>query len=302
MRFSIAAPPGFRLATVARSHGWYDLPPFAWDGTRLGAVVRTGGAVHDVGVTQTGDTLTVQATPGGAAAVRGALRATVVSMLRLDEDLTPLYALTDADPRLAYARAHGVGRMLRAPTAYEDVIKMLLTTNCTWSLTRIMVGRLVEQLGEPAPSGARAFPTPAAMAQKNERFYRDVVRAGYRAPHLAAIARDVARGDLDPEAWRGPYVDLASKESGDAALRKVLLGLPGIGPYAADNLLRLLGHYGYLGLDSWCRGKLKRLYPRIRNVDAFATRRYRLFGDFAGLAMWLDLTRDWHQEEATDFG
>ncbi len=61
-------------------------------------------------------------------------------MLRLDEDLAPLYALTDGDARLAYARAHGVGRLLRAPTAYEDVIKMLLTTNCTWSLTRIMVG------------------------------------------------------------------------------------------------------------------------------------------------------------------
>ena len=72
------------------------------------------------------------------------------------------------------------------------------------------------------------------------------------------------------------------------------MALPGIGPYAADNLLRLLGHYRYLGLDSWCRGKLKKLYPRIRDVDAFAHRRYQPFGAFAGLAMWLDLTRDWH--------
>jgi N-glycosylase/DNA lyase len=177
--------------------------------------------------------------------------------------------------------------MLRAPTAYEDVIKMLLTTNCSWSLTRVMVSRLVEALGEPAPSGARAFPTPAAMAKKTEKFYRDVVRAGYRAPHLVKIARDVASGSIDPEAWRGRGV-------GDEALRDALLELPGIGPYAADNLLRLLGHYGYLGLDSWCRGKLKRLYPRIRDVDAFAARRYKPFGDFAGLAMWLDLTKDWH--------
>jgi 3-methyladenine DNA glycosylase/8-oxoguanine DNA glycosylase len=287
VRFSIAAPLGFRLATVARSHGWYDLVPFAWDEARLTTVVRAGGAVHDVAVEQRGETLVVTAKPGGATA-RAALRAAVTAMLRLDEDLAPLYALTDGDARLAYARVAAVGRLLRAPTAYEDVVKMLLTTNCSWSLTRVMVGRLVEQLGEPAPSGARAFPTPEAMARKNERFYRDVVRAGYRAPHLHAIARDVARGALDFEAWRGP--------GDDAALRKQLLALPGIGPYAADNLLRLLGHYGYLGLDSWCRGKLKRLYPRIRDVDAFATRRYRPFGQFAGLAMWLDLTRDWHEE------
>ena len=51
-------------------------------------------------------------------------------------------------------------------------------------------------------------------------------------------------------------------------------------------------------LDSWCRGKLKRLYPRIRDVDAFARRRYKPFGHFAGLAMWLDLTRDWHEENS----
>ena len=76
----------------------------------------------------------------------------------------------------------------------------------------------------------------------------------------------------------------------DEALRDQLLALPGIGPYAADNLLRLLGHYGYLGLDSWCRGKLKRLYPRIRDVDAFAAPPLQAVRPFAGLAMWLDLT------------
>ncbi|MCA1663535.1 MAG: hypothetical protein LC659_04580 [Myxococcales bacterium] len=188
-----------------------------------------------------------------------------------------------------------MGRMLRAPSAYEDVVKMLLTSNCSWSLTRVMVSRLVEALGEPAPSGARAFPTPAAMAKKSEKFYRDVVRAGYRAPHLAKIARDVVAGKIDPERWRSPGLD-------EEDLREQLLDLPGIGPYAADNLLRLCGHYGHLGLDSWCRGKLKRIYPRIRDVDAFARRRYKPFGHFAGLAMWLDLTRDWHEGDTKDFG
>ncbi len=290
MRFRLPTPTGFRLARVARSHGWYDLVPFAWDGARLTTALHAAGAVHDVAIVEADGALAVDAHPGAPG-----LDAIGASMLRLDEDLAPLYALTDADARLGYARAHGVGRLLRAPTAFEDVVKMLLTTNCTWSLTRIMVGRLVEKLGEPAPSGARAFPTAAAMARKTARFYRDVVRTGYRAPHVSAIARAVARGTLDVEAFRDPARD-------DAALRQALLALPGIGPYAADNLLRLCGHYGYLGLDSWCRGKLKRLYPRLRDVDAFAARRYRPFGRFAGLAMWLDLTRDWHEEHTKDFG
>lgn len=42
-----------------------------------------------------------------------------------------------------------------------------------------------------------------------------------------------------------------------------------------------------------------RLYPRLRDVDRFAARRYKPFGHFAGLAMWLDLTKDWHEETAT---
>jgi N-glycosylase/DNA lyase len=124
------------------------------------------------------------------------------------------------------------------------------------------------------------------MAKKDEKFFREVVRAGYRAPHLVKIARDVAGGRLDVEAFRS---------TGDTAgLRERLLALPGIGPYAAENLLRLLGHYDFLGLDSWCRGRLKELYPRIRDTDAFAARRYKKFGRWMGLAMWLDLTREWH--------
>ncbi len=293
MAFTVDVPAGFRLDRVARSHGWYDLPPFSWDDGTLRVVARAGGRVHDVAIVEKKGALSVT-TSATRKRDEKELAATVASMLRLDVDLAALYALTDGDARLSYARAHGVGRLLRAPTAYEDVIKMLLTTNCTWTLTRIMVGRLVDALGEPAPSGARAFPTPAAMAKKSEKFYRDVVRAGYRAPHLATIARDVVKGRVDPEAWRAPS---ASPERDDERLRKELMALPGIGPYAADNLLRLLGHYGYLGLDSWCRSTLKRLYPRLRDVDAFARRRYHPFGTFAGLAMWLDLTRDWHLQE-----
>src|SRR5262249_50882242 len=159
------------------------------------------------------------------------------------------------------------------PTVFEDVVKMLLTTNCTWANTSQMVRRILAELGELAPSGRRAFPAPQAMAAAGERFYRDVVRAGYRAPYLADIARRTASGELTLEPYRG-----ASDSAAD--LRRKLLALPGIGPYAADNLLRLLGRYDYLGLDSWCRGKLKRLYPRSKVTDELVARRYRSFAPY----------------------
>jgi N-glycosylase/DNA lyase len=275
----VTAPAGFDLDVTAKSHGWYDLPPFDLEANTLRTVVVLDGRAHDLCIR-----------PGlevGIAPKHSGAREVVTAMLQLDEDLAPFYGMAKDDPAIAWACARGAGRMLRAPTVFEDVIKMLCTTNCSWSLTRIMVTNLVGNLGLPAPSGRRAFPTPVAMAKKNEKFYRDVVRAGYRAPHLVKISRDVASGKLDLECFRG------IRDTSE--LRERLLELPGIGPYAAENLLRLLGHYDFLGLDSWCRGRLKELYPRARDVDKFAARRYRKFGRFMGLAMWLDLTRDWHQ-------
>jgi N-glycosylase/DNA lyase len=286
LQVTLRPPPGFDLSTTARSHGWYDLPPFSFDGdaTVLRRVLDVDGRAADAQIAIAGGALKIRVSPELPAA---AVKAQVRAMLRLDEDLTPFYALADADPKFAWARPRGAGRLLRAPTVFEDVIKMLCTTNCSWALTRLMVGRLVDQLGVASPSGARAFPTAEAMAAKNERFYRDQIRSGYRAPFLMRIARDQASGKLDLESWR--------QEPDAERLHDLLLELPGIGPYAADNLLRLLGGYGYLGLDSWCRGKLKRLYPRTRDPDKLAERLYKPYGAWRGLAMWLDLTRDWHE-------
>ena len=53
---------------------------------------------------------------------RDQLAATVAHMFRLDEDLSTFYAVACEDADLAWC-AHGAGRMLRAPTVFEDVVK-----------------------------------------------------------------------------------------------------------------------------------------------------------------------------------
>jgi 3-methyladenine DNA glycosylase/8-oxoguanine DNA glycosylase len=151
-----------------------------------------------------------------------------------------------------------------------------------------MVAGLVERLGELGPDGARAFPDAHAVARQPERFYREVVRAGYRAPFLRELARRTAAGELDLEAWR------ASSLTTDD-LGRAIRQLPGFGPYAAEHLLRLLGRHDHLALDSWTRARLARLRGRKRQPTDRAVRRwYAPFGRWAGLAMWLEVTEDWH--------
>jgi len=76
--------------------------------------------------------------------------------------------------------------------------------------------------------------------------------------------------------------------------------LRGFGPYAAEHLLRLLGRHDHLALDSWTRAKLARLRGRRRPPsDRTILRWYAPYGEWAGLAMWLEVTADWHGEAPT---
>jgi N-glycosylase/DNA lyase len=205
-------------------------------------------------------------------------------ILRLDADLSAFYAAAREDPDLDWA-CMGAGRMLRSPTVFEDVVKTICTTNCAWSATVRMTTALVEHLGLEAPDGRHAFPTPAAMAEASEDFYRDTVRAGYRGAYLRSLAADVADGSLDLEALNDP-------ELPDDEVAERLLALPGCGPYATAHMMMLLGRYSRLILDSWTRPKYARLNGR-KAADRTIERRFRRYHDYAGLAFWLYLTRDW---------
>ena len=82
------------------------------------------------------------------------------------------------------------------------------------------------------------------------------------------------------------------------ALRAAILEEHGFGPYAAESILRILGRHDYLALDSWVRKKYRQLHPgRAKSTDGSIARRYSRFGNYRGLALWLDLTRDWHEGE-----
>jgi N-glycosylase/DNA lyase len=288
------------------SHGFAELSPTALDeeSRSLALTIRVpGGRPRRVRVSEGRSAtrrnlarLDVLGPTPGTRVVRAVLDGTA-HVLRLDQDLSPFYLRAKDDPDLAWA-ARGAGRMLRSPTVFEDVVKTVCTTNCAWSATVRMVDAFVTHLGEPAIGGngplTNAFPTPAAMAAAPESFYRDVVRSGYRGAYLIALARAVAGGDLDLEA----YARVTPATLPDTELEAALLALPGVGPYAAAHIMMTLGRHSRLILDSWTRPTYARLMGRTRPVsDRQIERRFRPYGEYAGLAFWLYVTHDWVDDE-----
>jgi N-glycosylase/DNA lyase len=275
------------LYRTLASHGVADLPPNAIDEdartlTTTLALPRGRARTVRVGAGRPGFAR-IEAERVGARDAR-VVEEAVTHMLRLDADLSGFYTAAREDPDLDWACA-GAGRMLRSPTVFEDVVKTICTTNCAWSATVRMTTALVENLGVAAPDGRHAFPSSDAMAAAGADFYRDVVRAGYRGAYLRTLAVDVAEGKLDLEALNDP-------ELPDAEVAERLLALPGCGPYAVAHMMMLLGRYSRLILDSWTRPKYARLNGR-KAGDRTIERRFRRYRDYAGLAFWLYLTRDW---------
>lgn len=223
-------------------------------------------------------------------AVRAELVGRVRRILHLDADYSAFYRIAAGDPELRWV-TRGAGRLVHSATAFEDVVKTILTTNCAWSATIRMTAALVAGLGEPVTTepGLRLFPTPGAMAKAKESWYRDVARTGYRGAYLRAIATSVARGEIDLEALAAAPPEQLS----DEALETSLLGLPGVGPYAAAHIMMLMGRYSRLVFDSSTRPRYARLSGRKPRSDATIVRRFKPYGRFAGLAFWCYVTRDW---------
>jgi 3-methyladenine DNA glycosylase/8-oxoguanine DNA glycosylase len=273
------------LRRTLASHGVADLPPNVIDDEA--ATLTT-----TIELPRAAATIRVGPARAGFARVEGrgprtGVVETVRHMLRLDADLSPFYVAAAEDPDLSWTGT-GAGRMMRSPTVFEDVVKTICTTNCAWSATVRMTSALVDELGAEAPGGRRAFPSPAAMAEAGEDFYRDVVRAGYRGAYLRSLANDVAEGRLDLEA-------LNDQGLPDDEVAERLLALPGCGPYATAHMMMLLGRYSRLILDSWTRPTYARLNGR-KASDRTIERRFRRYRNYAGLAFWLYLTRDWIED------
>jgi 3-methyladenine DNA glycosylase/8-oxoguanine DNA glycosylase len=300
MTVTISVPPTFNFWRTVYSHGWCALPPFVVDKDNrtlsLIADVSGGGSgrpmITNVSQPRTG-TLKVRFARAAPRSVEETNRsiAQVKAVLRLGEDFSGFYTIARRHRSFRWVAEVAAGRLLRAPTVFEDVAKMICTTNCSWALTETIVNNLCVKIGVRVSDSTFTFPEPAAIAECSEKFLRREIRAGYRSPYLLELGRRITRGELDIESWR--QTTLPTEE-----LYEEVCSVKGIGPYAAGNILKLLGRYDYLAIDSWCRKKFSEIHKNGRKInDSVIEKFYKPFGKWKGLFFWMDVTKQWYDHE-----
>jgi 3-methyladenine DNA glycosylase/8-oxoguanine DNA glycosylase len=289
----VPTPKTFNYKRTVLSHGWRGLKPFSFDedAWELTRVIDLGAKLPiTVTVTEDEGTLRIRTPAKLSSADAARVKRDITHIFRLDDDLDAFYTVTGLHPEFSWIGKQGAGRMLRSPTVFEDLVKTICTTNCSWALTKKMVSGLVDNLGRETKDGRRSFPSAEAMALMPLRFYADEVRAGYRAPYLKELADRVASGELPVESW-------CTTDATTTDLFKEIKRVKGAGTYAAENLLKLLGRYDGLALDSWTRARFYELRNKGRKAkDKKIEAYYAPFKEWRGLALWCDVTRDWLEE------
>jgi len=239
-----ATPADYDLPRDACSYGYFLLEPNHWEPAArtfaLTLALEHGGATITISQARVGMPLVARADRALTRAEAAAARAMSTRALRLDESEQDLATFHDADPRWRFS---GRGRLMRSPSLFEDVVKTITSCNIQWPGTIDMNAALCQRLGQRSPSGRWAFPTPDRLARARPASLRTRCRVGYRDQRIVDLARLFTSGHID-QRW------LEDPATADDEARRYLLDLPGVGPYAANNILQLLGRYGHLPLDT----------------------------------------------------
>jgi 3-methyladenine DNA glycosylase/8-oxoguanine DNA glycosylase len=298
INFNLPARKPFNFTSIINSHGWRQLAPFSYDesSNTLSYILRLPkGRVIDLKFTDGKDGVNVETDKLNRSEQKAVTEA-VTWMFGLDMDFSAFYAASRLEPKLARAKKQALGRVLRSPTLFEDVVKTIFTTNTLWGATKNMTRRLVEEFGASmngglsSPKGVskpvveaplpKAFPTPEAIAASTPEYIKEKIRVGYRAPAVHDLAVRVASGKFDLEALK--HSPLPTLE-----LRKELMTIAGVGPYAAANLLLILGRSDFIPVDSWALKLVSHEWYKGSPITAKEVeKRFEKWGEFKGLAFW----------------
>ena len=279
---SIHTPPQFHFASTVVSHGWYLLAPFRWEREEqtLHRPLLLGGKTFDLAISFDGQALRVE---GASKKSIGELRQKLSRMFQLKIDTREFVELAGSSQTHAWVSSSGFGRLLCGATLFEDVVKIITTTNTMWRQTMRMTELLVEKCGRRTKSGRATFPEPADVALFSAAELQRDCRLGYRAKSIHALASGIVSGAID-------VAGISDPSQSTAELFASYRQLPGIGPYGAAHLLAMDGRHDFIAVDTEFRRFVRERYHGGRAVsDKTMLRRYAKWGRWKYLAYWSEL-------------
>jgi N-glycosylase/DNA lyase len=222
------------LELTVASHGWAHLAPWAWDpeAGRLRRHERIGRQCGTIELAQSGPDSMVLRCDGFTPTSLPEIQKRARRWLSADWQPSSAMAALCEDGALI---AQGGGRLLRCSSFYEDFVKTVLTINTSWSSTCRMAAALVTEPGDGT------FPHPEAVLDYGEERLRERAKLGFRAATLVSATRRLLADGA---------IDAAGEGSPENLGYDYLIGLKGIGPYAAAHCRVLLHDFSRLPVDS----------------------------------------------------
>lgn len=262
------------------SHGWYLLAPMRYSARdqvlRRADVI--GGKAVELTIAHDGAALVVEGARDSAE-----LRAKMTRMFQLDVDISGFVALTRNSPAHEWVEQSGFGRLLCGATLFEDIVKIIHTTNTMWRQTVRMTELLVEKCGKRTRAHRAAFPDPEDIVRFRPDELQEDCRLGYRAKSIHMLAKGIVDGAID-------LARISDPAQSTEELFKSYRTLPGIGPYGAAHLLAMDGRHDFIAVDTEFRRFVRERYHKGRAVsDAAMLRRYAKWGRWKYLAYWAEL-------------
>lgn len=284
---SIKVGEDFDLARDVCSYGYFVLLPNYWDvkNQSLSRVLEFDDAPSACVIDQRADgSLRARFDRKLTREEQKSAREQITRMLSLDLEPNEIKAFHKLDPRW---KKSGRARLFRSPTLFEDVIKTVTSCNVAWPSTVNMNRRLCEVCGRRSASGAYSFPSAKKLSRTRVGTLRGRCRVGYRDQRIVDLAKMFVRGEID-EGW------LNDPSTHDDEVFKFLITLPGIGPYAAGNIMQLLGRCSRLAIDTETIRHAKKVLG-YTGTDAQITKKirahYEPFGDHQFRSYWFELWR-----------
>ena len=271
------SPKYYDLYMTCHAHGWKNLAPFQWcnESKTLAFPIFLSGNSVNVEVCQERAAIKTILLSGKELneSELSQCRKAIIRTLGLDTDTSGLLLIAEQiGPEYAHLIRKGAGRLLRAPTLWEDAAKTLFTTNCSWALTRKMCKSVCsERFSTRTPSGSYPFPPPQKIAEYSPEKIQTLMPVGYRAEFLIGLSK---RFCVDPN-----LNDLELNGFGYRKADATVRSLKGFGDYAVAHILVLTGHFDKIPVDSVVVSYLKNNY-RVRKPNSFIKRHYRKWGKY----------------------